>query len=63
VEEQILRRDDEFAALPQTQESTAAALTDAIVRLSRIEAQFARAPAALDSTILSNFPEIFAEFR
>jgi hypothetical protein len=75
----------------QAQESTAAALADAIVRLSRIEVQFAhtqsvsspkatetpRVPAlvrttppsakaggtALDSEIISDFPEIFAEFR
>jgi hypothetical protein len=37
LEERLLQRDHEFAALRQAQESTAAALADAIVRLSRIE--------------------------
>jgi hypothetical protein len=41
LEERLLQRDDEFAALREAQESTAAALTDAVVRLSRIEAEFA----------------------
>jgi hypothetical protein len=36
----------EFAALRRAQESTAAALTDAIVRLSQIEAEFVYAPPA-----------------
>jgi hypothetical protein len=103
LEQRLLQRDDEFAALRQAQESTAAALTDAVVRLSRIEAQFAHiqsvsppkaaaaprvpepvgttppsakaagtapvappkqtAAPALGSTIISDFPEIFAEFR
>jgi hypothetical protein len=104
-----LQRDDalvslrsELALQSQAQESTAASLTEVIVRLSRIEAQFAhaspaqvspprvpetvrttppsakdkpvRAPPipkqsaamptpALGSAIVSDFPEIFAEFR
>jgi TPR repeat protein len=39
LEERALQRDNEVALLRQAQESTAAALTDAIVRLSRIEAE------------------------
>jgi hypothetical protein len=42
-EERLPQRDHDFAALRQAQESTAAALTDAIVRPSRIEAEFAHA--------------------
>jgi hypothetical protein len=41
LKERLLQRDDEFASLRQTQESTTAALTDAVVRRSRIEAPFA----------------------
>jgi hypothetical protein len=96
LEERLLQRDHDFAALRRTQESTTAALTDAVVRLSRIEAQFARTQSVsppkaaatppvpesgrttppskaagparsvtppLDSAIISDFPEIFAEFR
>jgi hypothetical protein len=47
LEERLPQRDDIFTALHQTPESTATALTDVIVRLLRIIAQFARAPAAL----------------
>jgi hypothetical protein len=95
LEERLQQREHDFAALRQTQGSTAAALTDALIRLSRIEAQFAHTqsvsppkatatprvpepvgtapptPVApipkqtprLGSTIISDFPEIFAEFR
>jgi hypothetical protein len=46
LDERLLQRDGTFTALRQTQESTAAALTDAIARPSRIEARFTRASAA-----------------
>jgi hypothetical protein len=39
-----LQNDSDFAALRQTQESTTAALTDAIVRLSRFEAHSTDTP-------------------
>jgi hypothetical protein len=90
---------DEFAALRQAQESTTEALTATLNRLSRVEEQFEHAPVsppnaadtprvpepvqrtppsakavipdqataapapALSSAILSDFPEIFDEFR
>jgi hypothetical protein len=86
LEERLLQRDHDFSALRQAEESTAAALTDAIVRLSRIEEQFGLAPIphrkasasapvltrastarnptpALRSAIISDFPEVLAEFR
>jgi hypothetical protein len=100
LEERLLRRDHEFAALRQAQESMAATLGNAVARLSRVEARFAPTPSdpvapakglappaqrispsakaarpappipqqrdltpEIDSRIISEFPEIFAEFR
>jgi hypothetical protein len=90
----LLQHDCKFVSLREGQESTAAALTAELVRLSRVETQFRYAPPApvsppkaaataalpsptqtaaardparnlnppLDSTIISDFPEVFAQF-